>query len=267
MMKEESTNKVNVLFCFSGSVATLKVPEIYNRLLPFANVRLISSGTSADYFLQRSSSYQPIEWGTFKNHGGPNQILRDVDEWSNWDSLGDHVVHIELRKWADILLLAPASANTIAKASIGLADSLMLSVFKAWDFQKPCILCPAMNSVMWDHPSTLTALTTLQEWGWIVIQPTVKTLACNEKGNGALALVDDIIDAVQGAVSIIPVEVRGKSFPKINIQGDVIGPNTNRYLCRETDSNDIRNYHMITSSSFSLVAMMAFWIIATNIPR
>lgn len=97
-----------------------------------------------------------------------------------------------MRRWADVLIVAPASANVIAKSSYGIADNFVLSVMRAWDFRKPCILCPAMNTVMWTHPTTHESLSRLQSWGWEVLGPVEKVLACNDKGNGAMVSVQDI---------------------------------------------------------------------------
>ena len=97
-----------------------------------------------------------------------------------------------MRRWADILVVAPASANLLSKASCGIADNFVLSVIRAWDFRKPCVLCPAMNTAMWTHPSTKESIDRLQSWGWEVLGPVEKVLACNEKGNGAMVSVQEI---------------------------------------------------------------------------
>jgi hypothetical protein len=107
-------------------------------------------------------------------------------------STGNSILHIEMRRWADILVVAPASANLLSKAACGIADNFVLSVLRAWDFRKPCVLCPAMNTAMWTHPSTKDSLGKLQSWGWEVLGPVEKVLACNEKGNGAMVSVQDI---------------------------------------------------------------------------
>ena len=80
-------------------------------------------------------------------------------------------LHDLLYSWADVLIVAPASVNVIAKSSHGIADNFVLSVMRAWDFRKPCILCPAMNTVMWTHPSTQESLARLRAWGWEVLDP------------------------------------------------------------------------------------------------
>lgn len=102
------------------------------------------------------------------------------------------MLHIEMRRWADVLIVAPASANVIAKAAYGISDNFVLSVIRAWDFSKPCALCPAMNTVMWTHPTTKESLDRLQSWGWEVLGPVEKMLACNDRGMGAMVSLNEI---------------------------------------------------------------------------
>lgn len=75
--------------------------------------------------------------------------MTDKDEWESWKLKGDKVLHIELRKWAHIMLIAPLSANSLAKISNGLCDNLLMSIVRAWDFNKPFIVAPAMNTYMY----------------------------------------------------------------------------------------------------------------------
>lgn len=91
-----------------------------------------------------------------------------------------------------MLIVAPASANVIAKAAYGVCDNFVLSVIRAWDFSKPCALCPAMNTVMWTHPTTKESLDRLQSWGWQILGPVEKMLACNDRGMGAMVSLNDI---------------------------------------------------------------------------
>jgi phosphopantothenoylcysteine decarboxylase len=191
---------MRVLVLCSGSVATVKVPEIVSEIATFADVRFICSSNAALHFLHASKKYNSAKWSRFMDVGGWDLMVTDEDEWASWSSLGDTVLHIELRRWADLVLVAPASADVLAKASQGISDSLFLSVLRAWDFSKPCVYCPAMNTVMWDHPATNTAIQLLRSWGCRFVGPTVKLLACNERGNGALAPVSDIIDEIRRAL-------------------------------------------------------------------
>src|SRR6185295_16400642 len=68
--------------------------------------------------------------------------------------MGQPVVHIELRRWADLFLIAPLDANTLAKLAAGLADNCLTCVWRAWDPARPIVLAPAMNTLMWEHPLT-----------------------------------------------------------------------------------------------------------------
>lgn len=102
----------------------------------------------------------------------------------------------------DIILVAPASADLIAKASLGISDNLVLSIMRAWDYSKPCLICPAMNTMMWEHPATRNSLQVLTRWGWEVVHPMTKVLACKEEGQGALAAVSTICQAVREAIRL-----------------------------------------------------------------
>lgn len=107
----------------------------------------------------------------------------------------------ELVQWADVLLVAPLSANSLAKLSMGLCDSLVTSVARAWPLhERPMLLAPAMNTKMWDHPVTKGQLAVLEGMGARVIPPVSKLLACGDVGNGAMASVGDIVaDVLQCA--------------------------------------------------------------------
>jgi phosphopantothenoylcysteine decarboxylase len=202
----DPNDNFRVLLCFSGSVATIKIPELCVSLLSLGNIELIivGSGDAALHFLTRSQRYNPTYGDRFIKEKCEELMVYDSDEWNMWESMGDPVLHIELRKWADILLLAPASADIIAKISHGVSDSLLLSIIRAWDFDKPCIICPAMNTLMWTHPVTQQSLDILTSWGWTIVNPVVKTLACNEKGSGALASVQEIVEIVKKKAFTIP---------------------------------------------------------------
>jgi len=195
---------IHVLLCCSGSVATVKIPEIVTKIAALGRVkiRILCSSKAAYHFLEKSKEYNNKYYNKFIKLGGYNLIIDDDDEWA-WSKIGDPVLHIELRKWADIILVAPASADLLAKASSGISDSLLLSVLRAWDFKthnKPCILCPAMNTLMWEHPSTRESIDKLEKWGWVTVGPATKKLACNDTGKGALEDVDNIIQVVNGGI-------------------------------------------------------------------
>ena len=132
------------------------------------------------------------------------------DEWKGWNRLGDPVLHIDLRDWADVLVLAPLSAHTLAKLANGLCDDTLSCVVRAWDLghgsrpAKPILLAPAMNTAMCVHPLTGRQMKEFRELSpkaIRVVEPQEKMLACGEIGNGALASVNVIVEATRSAVS------------------------------------------------------------------
>lgn len=176
----------HVLWGLSGSVAAIRGDRLASMLLPIGAVRAIVT-RRAEHFLPEL----------------PADILayRDADEWQTWSVLGDPVLHIELRRWADVLVIAPATADLIAKLAHGMADTLLLSVARAWDFEKPILVAPAMNTYMWEHPATAGHLATLRDWGFGIIDPVSKQLACQDVGMGALADAETIGHAVAAALA------------------------------------------------------------------
>ncbi|XP_037087216.1 phosphopantothenoylcysteine decarboxylase-like [Pollicipes pollicipes] len=184
---ESAAGDWHVLLCCTGSVASLKVPELARRLQAgpadggrAVHLRVVSTEHARHFF-------SPSEL--------PNGVahLSDADEWAAWRARGDPVLHIALREWADLLLVAPLSANTLAKLAHGLADGLVACVARAWPLgRRPALVCPAMNTEMWLHPATAPQLATLAGWGYTVAPPVEKTLICGETGVGAMAHLEDI---------------------------------------------------------------------------
>ena len=94
------------------------------------------------------------------------------------------IPHISLAREHDLLVIAPASAQTIARLAHGLADNLLATIALA--FSGPILVCPAMNSVMFQHPATQANLTTIKSYGYGVLEPDCGTMACGEEGPGRL---------------------------------------------------------------------------------
>ena len=117
------------------------------------------------------------------------------------------MLHIELRKWADILLIAPLDANTLAKLSNGICDNLLTCVNRAWDLEnissKPIIICPAMNTFMYKHPLTRQQLNLLNQFGYTLVDSVEKLLMCGDRGMGAMAPVDDILNTLFKSLSLV----------------------------------------------------------------
>ncbi|CAK9069354.1 Phosphopantothenoylcysteine decarboxylase (PPCDC) (Halotolerance protein HAL3) (OsHAL3), partial [Durusdinium trenchii] len=203
-----------------GSVAAVKVPEIVARLHDGgAEVRVVLT-KSAEHFIKESSRSYNATWharfAELQSEGFVATYL-DEHEWRYKKVGKDPVVHIELRKWADLMLVAPLSANTLAKLAGGLCDNLLTCVARAWDLSKPLVVAPAMNSFMWAHPLTAAQLGSLKSMGVQVIDPIIKTLACGDTGSGALASVDSIVEQVLGAADIpSPIPAPQVAFHVVN---------------------------------------------------
>lgn len=107
------------------------------------------------------------------------------------------IEHIDIGKETDIFLVAPASANTIAKLAMGLADNMVTSTALALPQGTKKLLAPAMNTKMLEQPATQRNIKLLQDYGYQIIQPRHATLACGDQGSGALATVESIVKAVK----------------------------------------------------------------------
>jgi phosphopantothenoylcysteine decarboxylase len=174
-----------ILLCCSGSVAAIKCRQLREALSAVGQVRVVLTEHAAQ----------------FASEAEAEGALRDAQEWSTWKKMGDPVLHIELRKWADALVVAPLSANTLAKLAHGLADNLLTCVARAWDLRRPFVVAPAMNTLMWTHPFTERHLASLRSLGVVVVPPVAQVLACGDEGVGAMAPVADVVHAVEAALA------------------------------------------------------------------
>jgi phosphopantothenoylcysteine decarboxylase/phosphopantothenate--cysteine ligase len=112
-------------------------------------------------------------------------------------TFADAMAHITWAKWADCVVLAPLTANTMTKLAMGLADDALSTVLMAIPAGTPVVLAPAMNTEMWQHPATV------RNRGWLeamerytFVAPISKRLACGDVGTGGLAEIEDILTEV-----------------------------------------------------------------------
>jgi len=214
----------NLLLGVTGSVAAIKTPELYAQLRRLGHaVKVIATRPSLYFF-------DPAELDGLSGpkRRNPDVVVLDEDEWPGLGSdrrwkREDPVLHIELRRWADLLLIAPLDANTLGKLALGLADNCLTCVWRAWEPGRGIVLAPAMNTLMWQHPATGRHLRQLaQDFGaaapadltaadlpdWInqhcphlrIVPPIAKMLACKDIGVGAMALIDQIAQGVEGLI-------------------------------------------------------------------
>lgn len=209
---KEDDKKFHILLACTGSVATIKVPLIIDKLFQIfgsgkISVQLVVT-KSACHFLKGLKIRKEVK------------IWRDEDEWTNFSEFHTKscttttistseqtkkpkfgsenlVLHNELRKWADIFLIAPLSANTLAKLAYGLSDNLLTSIIRCWGSvsgvgatKKPVLVAPAMNTLMYTHPLTGKHLKILllneEGFGFEILKPMEKVLVCGDIGMGGM---------------------------------------------------------------------------------
>lgn len=217
----------NIILGMTGSVASIKADDLIRSVAdiprqslpeprpfdpdhpdddndPVIPHTMVVATKAAKHFFDWDQAYE--EW---IDEDYDVSFIQDEDEWHDWKKVGDPVLHIELRRWADILVVAPCSANTLAKMANGLCDNLLSCIVRAWDFNDPhkrMVIAPAMNTMMWESPFTRKHLATLVELGGgtmddqnrvVIVGPVEKTLACGDVGNGAMAAPADIMRIVE----------------------------------------------------------------------
>lgn len=117
---------------------------------------------------------------------------------SLFDDDDPEIDHIRLARWPDLIVVAPATAQSLARFALGMADDLLSTVVLASEPRVPLVVAPAMNTVMWENPAVRRNVGLLGETGRLsVVGPSEKELACGETGSGGLAEVADIVETVE----------------------------------------------------------------------
>ena len=172
---------MKILLGVSGSIAAYKSADIISRLVKDGhNVHPVLTNGASKFIT--ALTLQALS---------KNKVHTDVFA----DDEPSEISHINLPQSCDMFLVAPASANTIAKISNGLADDILSAMALAYDGNLKFI-APAMNEKMYNNKATQRNIQTLKDDGWQIIKPRVARLACGYEGEGALAKVDDIIKAI-----------------------------------------------------------------------
>jgi len=171
---------MNILLGMTGSVATIKGSELVDELSKIGSVKVVQTESATKF---NTITINQAE------------IFRDHHEW-RWEKLGDPVLHIQLRDWYDVFVIAPASANTIGKMANGICDNLLTTIWMA-SRNKKVIIAPAMNTQMWKHPIVENNIRTLKTLDVQIIPPITKNLACGEAGIGAMAHINEIVSNVK----------------------------------------------------------------------
>lgn len=196
---------MNIVLAGTGSVAAIKYWRLMRALKELGDVKGILT-SSGEFFAKKSLTQDVLDDNLV------NSLVTEEDEW-NWNEVGDPVPHIDLKNWADVLVIAPLSANTLTKMAVGICDNLLTSMYYAWPKHKPIIVAPAMNTDMWNNPLTSNHLFSLKDRHYRrfalkndgddritllhVVEPVESKLACGVIGKGAMAPLADIVNAVE----------------------------------------------------------------------
>jgi len=175
----------NLLFILTGSIAGFKACDAISQLVQRGHrVRTVATASALRF----------IGPATLEGLTG-SPVLSDLF------APGAALEHIDLTRWADAVVVCPATANTINRFAAGLADDLAGALFLAHDRTKPFLIAPAMNPEMWSHPATVGSVGKLTQWGVRFLPVGEGRTACGEIGEGRLAESSQIVAAVESAVA------------------------------------------------------------------
>lgn len=238
-----ASRPLHVVLASTGSVASVKIPLMVEELLTYANVRvqIVATDNSLHFYdresiarlnaaycfgaegkkdVQEEEEEEEEEYTVASlaaenraaslstplgsNHALPRAHLwTNADEWTSFKRVGDPILHIELRRWADVLLVAPCSANTLAKIHAGMCDDLLTSLVRALGRDTPKYMFPAMNTLMWQNEVTDEQIEAVKRRGWVVKGPVEKVLACGDVGVGAMVEWRDVVEGVVGKWGLV----------------------------------------------------------------
>ena len=177
----------NILLAVSGSISAYKAADLTSQLTKLGNQVKVLMTPAATAFIT------PLTLQVLSKQAVLVEVMTEEDP--------KQIQHIDLGKEADLFLVAPASANTIAKLAHGFADTIVTSTALALPSEVKKFLAPAMNTKMLDHPATQNNLETLKSYGYQIIPPREAILACGDQGSGALASIETILTTIQESLS------------------------------------------------------------------
>lgn len=177
-------SKSNILICISGSISAYKAASLASALKKKGHDIKIVATESALKFIGPAAlegiTGQPVLTDMFKP--------------------GYEIPHINLSEWADLIIVYPASAATIARLRMGLAEDLLSALFLSNNFRKPFWISPAMNINMLAHPAVQENLEILKNWGARIIDPEEGVLACGTVGKGRAPEPEKMAEMIEAAL-------------------------------------------------------------------
>ena len=185
----------HILIGISGGIAAYKIPELIRSLVKTgAEVRVTTTRHALEFVTEM----------TLQTLSG-NRVYTDV-----FAAINEHSTeHISLPEWADVMVVAPATANVLGKMAAGIADDALTTTLASCIARKPIVVAPAMNDKMWENPATQQALQTIRGWKNIsVLEPEEGPLACGTSGKGRMPEIAQIQEAVEYALA--PKDLQGR---------------------------------------------------------
>lgn len=174
----------NILLGITGGIAAYKTTFLVRLLIKAgANVKVVLT-ESASHFVS------PLTLATLSKNPAVTSFVKEEGAVTDWNN------HVDLGLWADIMIVAPATANTMSKMANAATDNLLLAVYLS--AKCPVFFAPAMDLDMYKHPATKVAIDTLVSYGNIMIPATSGELASGLHGEGRMAEPEDIIDFIKG---------------------------------------------------------------------
>ncbi|MFQ7473473.1 MAG: flavoprotein [Anaerovoracaceae bacterium] len=177
---------MNIVLGVTGSISAYKAADITSRL--------VKKGHDVHIILTEGGSkfITPLALQTLSK----NRVHTEFFE----EGIPEEVKHIDLAQNADVIVIAPASANIMGKIAHGIADDLLSATVMAGANLAPVYLAPAMNTNMYENPIVQENIEKLRSLGYRFIEPKESMLACGVTGKGALADVDEIVEIIEGSL-------------------------------------------------------------------
>lgn len=185
----------HIVVGISGGIAAYKIPELIRSLVKAgAEVRVTTTQNALQFVTEL----------TLQTLSG-SRVYSDV-----FAAINEHATeHISLPEWCDAMIVAPATANVVAKMAAGIADDALTTTIASCVARKPMVVAPAMNDKMWENPATQQAIATICQWSNVrVIEPAEGLLACGTSGKGRMPEIEELQEALEYALT--PQDLCGK---------------------------------------------------------
>jgi phosphopantothenoylcysteine decarboxylase/phosphopantothenate--cysteine ligase len=191
------TRPRRILLQVSGSIAAFKAVALTSKL--------VQAGDEVEVVLSQGATAF-VGAASFEGLTGRRVHTSTFDE-------GRMMAHIDLERWADLILLYPATAQQLGALANGLGTDLISTLFLAHEFKKPYLIAPAMNPAMWSHPMTRANLARLREVGVRICEPDAGRTACGEEGTGRLVEPEAMLALIDSALGPSGATAAGEPAP------------------------------------------------------